>query len=545
MKKLLLVLIALFGILPLFAKGYADYLAEAKKYEAQKRWCFALGSYYDALQTDEAPENKKEAAEGYAKLRDAILSGKPGFSSYDEFTVNDEWKKLVIDAEKYFSSVCCVDISQLYIVKDSVQLDFKTKTKTMTYGVKIGYKEGRRYATIKNVIVQGLKTMVDYYKKQYANFEVFAGWDKWPKRSVSYKNNNVYNVDGALVYEKYKDYYNAFYDRESYGLYDFLVNVVDESGKELVKGKRWLLGMEASAEKSSYQIVFSGVSPAIADLIDSGKARANIVACYLAYGKYNPADDKGGRTFVNNLPEVQIPLDKLAVPVVVSFNKEKISDAMVSINENGFAFQIHKTEVTQSLYSSVIVGANPSHFMGLEKPVDSVSWYDAIYFCNKLSQKCGYKPVYSVNGETDVAKWGYTPQEGKSIKGEVEQNLKADGFRLPTNDEWTFAAKGGQGFRYSGSDNIDEVGWYKENSDGETHPVAQKKPNGYGLYDMSGNVEEWGWDACDNNYRYGCGGSCYNYAEACEVSNRYSSIAGRSNYDLGFRVARSLAEGER
>ncbi|MCR5045628.1 MAG: SUMF1/EgtB/PvdO family nonheme iron enzyme [Treponema sp.] len=588
MKKLLLVLIAVFGVLPLFAKGYADYLAEAKKYETQKKWVYALGSYYDALETDEAPENKKEADEGYAKLRDAILSGKPGFSSYDEFTVNDEWKKLVIDAEKYFSSVCCVDISQLYIVKDSVQLDRKTKTKTMTYGVKIGYKEGRRYETIKNVIVQGLKTMVDYYKKQYANFEVFVGWEEWPERSVSYKNNNVYNVNGALVYadvdmtEKRKylpglqvpgyeinkkvvfetGYYNAFCHRanlclsdgEIYhdgkrGLYDFVVNIVDENGKELVKGKRWLLGTEA--KESSYQIVFSGVSQAIADLIDSGKARANIAACYLAYGKYNPDKDDGhSRTFVNELPDVQIPLDKLAVPVVVSFDKEKISEAMVSINENGFAFQIHKTEVTQSLYSSVIVGANPSDFIGLEKPVDSVSWYDAIYFCNKLSQKCGYEPVYSVSGETDVAKWGYTPQQVASISVKIEQNLKADGFRLPTSDEWTFAAKGGQNFKYSGSDNLDEVGWCEENSDGETHPVAQKKPNGYGLYDMSGNVWEWVWDEPrgERNYSYSRGGGysvTNGFHNRCLVSSEHSYYADIGVSYIGFRVARSLSEGER
>ena len=588
MKKLLLVLIAVFGVLPLFTKGYADYLAEAKKYETQKKWVYALGSYYDALETDEAPENKKEAAEGYAKLRDAILSGKPGFSSYDEFTVNDEWKKLVIDAEKYFSSVCCVDISQLYIVKDSVQLDFKTKTKTMTYGVKIGYAKGNRYETIKNVIVQGLKTMVDFYKKQYANFEVFDGWYEWPERSISYKNNNVYNVNGALVFadylypinpkltggEIYKNekwrvgYCNAFChetkcfvntngelcNTDGRGLYDFLVNIVDENGKELVKGKRWLLGTEASAEKSSYQIVFSGVSQAIADLIDSGKARANIAACYLAYGKYNPEKEIHGersRSFVNELPDVQIPMDKLAVPVVVSsIDKEKFSNEMVSINENGFAFQIHKTEVTQNLYL-MVMGYNPSCFLGLKKPVNIVSWFDAIYFCNKLSQKCGYEPVYSVNGETDVAKWGYTPHKGKSIEGKVEQNLNSNGFRLPTSDEWTFAAKGGQNFKYSGSDNIDEVGWYDENSDNETHPVAQKKSNGYGLYDMSGNVEEWVWDEPrgKRNYRYSRGGEYRDSASYCELFYQWDSSGYGSYYyahdrrdNFGFRVVRSLAE---
>nr|WP_294424678.1 formylglycine-generating enzyme family protein [uncultured Treponema sp.] len=173
------------------------------------------------------------------------------------------------------------------------------------------------------------------------------------------------------------------------------------------------------------------------------------------------------------------------------------------------------TEVTQELYKSVM-GENPSNFKGEKNlPVERVSWYDAIVFCNRLSVKEGLKPVYSIDGVTNVSMWGYVPHKENSISKEIKWDEKANGYRLPTVEEWRYAAKGGQEFKYSGSDNLDEVGWYRENSGGKIHPVAQKKPNGYGLYDMNGNVLEWCWDSSPSySYsRYYCGGSWFNDAD--------------------------------
>ncbi len=124
-------------------------------------------------------------------------------------------------------------------------------------------------------------------------------------------------------------------------------------------------------------------------------------------------------------------------------------------------------------------------------PVVAISFYDAIYFCNKLSKIYGLTPVYAVDGQNDETQWDYNIHSGEFIKGKITQSIQANGYRLPTEIEWLFAAKGNQDYFYPGSDNIDEVAWYSKNSKRKTNEIAQKKANGFGLYDMLGNVEEW------------------------------------------------------
>lgn len=170
-------------------------------------------------------------------------------------------------------------------------------------------------------------------------------------------------------------------------------------------------------------------------------------------------------------------------------------------------------------------------------PVINVSWFDAVRYCNWLSEQTGLRKVYTIEGETVTVDW------------------YADGYRLPTEAEWEFAVRGGnlsEGFQYSGSDNLDEVGWYDNNSGGQTHPVGEKKPNELGLYDMSGNVWEWCWDWYDaysavvqrdpkgpdkGDNRVLRGGSWDFSARSCRVSYRNISTPDYRYDFLGFRLA--------
>ena len=126
-------------------------------------------------------------------------------------------------------------------------------------------------------------------------------------------------------------------------------------------------------------------------------------------------------------------------------------------------------------------------------PVTEVSWYDAVQFANALSIKEARSPVYEITE-------GFHPAYGPRIES-VSWNQSASGYRLPTEAEWEYAARAAQDTLYSGSDDPDQVAWTSGNSEDRVHKVAQKQPNAWGLYDMSGNVYEWCWDTWDEYNR--------------------------------------------
>ncbi len=155
-------------------------------------------------------------------------------------------------------------------------------------------------------------------------------------------------------------------------------------------------------------------------------------------------------------------------------------------------FYIGRTEVTQRLWRRVTKD-NPSHFKtcGDSCPVERVTWCMAVAFANRLSRLEGLEPAYVLPEKFLAAAMGLGCNAASK---QVRWKVSASGYRLPSEAEWEYAARANQTFLYAGSDKIEEVAWYIANAGRKSHQVALKKPNGWGLYDMSGNVYEWVWD---------------------------------------------------
>jgi formylglycine-generating enzyme required for sulfatase activity len=215
------------------------------------------------------------------------------------------------------------------------------------------------------------------------------------------------------------------------------------------------------------------------------------------------------------------------------------------------SFWISKHEVTQKEWMDVM-GAAPElpwfsiRGMGDNFPAYNISWYDAVKFCNTLSDNEGLTKAYSLSGSV--------------IRPTVELVPGAEGYRLPTEAEWEYAARGGkdsEGYTYSGSNTVDDVAWYTGNSESKTHSVGGKQANELGLYDMSGNVWEWCWDGygsysssaqtnptpTGDTSSTGCvlRGGCWNYSDShARSASRDHAHLSYQRSDIGFRVARSV-----
>lgn len=188
------------------------------------------------------------------------------------------------------------------------------------------------------------------------------------------------------------------------------------------------------------------------------------------------------------------------------------------------AFLLGKFQVTQEFYFDVM-SKNPSSFIGKNLPTETVTWKDAVDFCNILSIQEGLKPCYVFGDD------------------EVSIIATANGFRLPTEAEWEYACRAGtKVIRYS---ELDSIAWYKGNSEMTTHNVGQKQPNAWGLYDMLGNVWEWCTDLYDTeiygSYRiFRGGGWCDEERSIMATVRRRSHPSAFKIDDLGFRIAKNI-----
>lgn len=208
------------------------------------------------------------------------------------------------------------------------------------------------------------------------------------------------------------------------------------------------------------------------------------------------------------------------------------------------SFQIGRNELTWKEWRTVRDStkgydlANIGNSIGDIYPVINVSWHDAVKWCNAASELAGLTPAYTVDGEIY--------RTGNLVP---HYNKLSNGYRLPTVNEWLYAANGGNPngkFKYSGGNDLHDVGWFKDNSRNSIQPVAQKKANELGIYDMTGNVFEWCWDKAfcqfNKDLRNVRGGSWNCISFTAELTFNWSDNSSRRFNQYGFRVARSIIE---
>lgn len=527
-----------------FGQSYEEIFEQAVNYEYEGKWFFAYASFYDAMEKFPSSDSI-EAFNEFKKIDAAFRSGKPGLVQVSQKKLEAAWIKLACEFEEYWTSHC----PKVFIVSDLQRTGLNFFNKTADFSVVIDYEDSPKYKELSSSVYEGFHSA---YSSSWKNIS-----SSWPLISVHSVSSDDYFVQGSALVDiggsvspasliSWHDVPNGSVN----SFFDVKFNLTDLEGNIIYKGGRNIAGYKSI-------ITLQDLPQSYMRLIETGNIKIEPTGLFLEYGKVNKYDSLK-RDWILDLPELNLSnsdygfyhsseyesqvlnkespvsvVERLSLDLLfkdyVSYHKVNgISFEMVSLpslkfimgSENGnkderplhevdlSSFEIGRTEVTQALYKK-IMGENPSGFSssgstgGVNLPVDSVSWFDAIYFCNLLSMAEGYEPCYVVEGSKNPSEWNYEIHSGDFIEADVLWDFSANGYRLPTEAEWECSAKGGIFLNDASASilsNPENYAWFNENSLNTTHPVALKKMNACGLYDIGGNVWEWCWDWYHDDY---------------------------------------------
>lgn len=520
--------------LGLFAQSaeYAALLKKGKDYEAKKQYASALGTYWDAVAA-EPTEKGKDAYDAFLKLEAVIKDGKPGYGDFDEFSIYDNWVLLLKDCERYFTE----NPAHAFYLSAPQKGDIDRTTRTATYKVTVTSGFSEKAVRIVNSLADGLKKSRknDWtdISEEWPFVSVLATSFKegsYLKDGIAifYQNGDEIKISGTknvmggkqivaaafansawvlsdsdvdvakatkkltdtdrymskgdrMSYEIQQNFLGAFaavaaQTMNNFSLYDITLAIVDENGKELIKGSRLLL------DNNQKEYTFSGVSQDIMKLIDSGKAKVVPTGLFLEYGKPAKSGITKDRTWIKPLPEIKYDVKQAAwsqennIDVITKFEKDsqqaaenaKLAEALkeftnnfVKIEKNTFtdtnriydsharenrdfkrdvilsSFFISKNPISKEVYESITrIKREHKNYWGNRIETACMSWYEAVQLCNKLSVMNGLTPCYAIGGNTDVDTWEKKPKENDvTFWNSITCDFFANGYRLPSLGE--------------------------------------------------------------------------------------------------------------
>ena len=482
----------------------------------QDNFPLRMATEYDNMQNGlESGKFSSDWYYEYTEIQNAFTSGAPGTKEKNTSSqIHGSWISVLKDFEQYWSKNCPMENYARYSSSGPlVRVGQERPGGSADYSMTVDWQPGKKFLYMKEAIEAGLKRS---YSSSWRDVP-----ERWPSSSIysSEENSSKANSSGILLARFANGASVASYCYESgRTLYDVSYDIIDSRGNVLFSGKPQRIG-----KNSKY--VFYDVPENVAAMVNQGKTSLSVSELRLHFGecesltndscvdrmpsvsivppksltKGRPEDAlnesrkkffSNNRTLVSAINNsdsytIEKEFEKYFVHIrggIFTMGSNKNSDNefpahQVKVN----SFEIMSIEVPQWLYESV-TGENPSMQRGSGYPAERISWYKAVRFCNMLSELAGLEPCYSGLNSDSL---GGT--------GNVTVNLDANGYRLPTEAEWEYAARtGNEDALYSGGNSIERVAVTSATGRRiSTQSVATLAPNSWGIYDMSGNVWEW------------------------------------------------------